>query len=285
MASKATAGDASRARRRAPLSVREGFVECSSTMACRSPRPRRAPSVASAPEARLQTDAATNPGSSGGPLVDCHGDVVGIVDRGGAPGIGFSVASAWLTPLAQKAVTAPRGYRGGTRFTTSLAFQFDVRSTDSLQGVALSDGFIIVDRWWAGLRLFYLPWGGPQGTEGVVQNPSFSTSAARLGIDASFGPRFMLFPYSPFVMYLQIAAGGGWVTEKESSYQLSIATNGANQSIVATPSTTWASRWEPLASIGLFGGTKGTLELSYTYRFDTERLKSSTSQLVVGVWF
>jgi Trypsin-like peptidase domain len=237
-------------------------------------------------ESYVQSDAATNPGNSGGPLVDCHGDVVGIVDRGVAPGIGFSVASAWLTALADKATTSPRRYHGGTRFTTSIGLQFDIRSTDSLQGFGLSDGFIFLDRFWAGLHLFYLPWGGPHSADGVVQNPSFSSGSSRAGIDASLGPRFLLFAYSPLVTYLQIAVGGGWVSEKQSSYQLTVSTPPmGSPAIVATPSTAWANRWEPLASIGLFTGSKGTLELSYTYRFDTERIRSSTSQLVVGIWF
>ena len=233
----------------------------------------------------VQSDAATNPGNSGGPLVDCHGDVVGIVDRGGAPGIGFSVASAWLTALAEKAATTPRRYYGTTRFTASIGLQFDVSSVDSLQGFRLGDALLFYDRFFAGINLFYLPWGGPHGTDGVIQNPSFSSGFSRVGIDASLGPRFLLFPYSPFVMYLQIAVGGGWTTEKQSSYQLTVSMPPmGTAAIVATPSDSWTDRWEPLASIALFTGSKGTVELSYTYRFDTERIRSSTSQLVVGIW-
>jgi S1-C subfamily serine protease len=229
----------------------------------------------------VQSDAATNPGNSGGPLLDCHGDVVGVVDRLLAPGIGFSVASSWLEPLAQSAIAAPRGYSGGVRFTASLALQFDIRSSDSLQGLALGEALVIHDRWWLGVRLFYLPWGGQDAPSGPVQNPSVSSGVTRLGIDAAFGPRFLLFPYSPFVLYLQIAAGGGWVTNRESAEQLSVS-GGA---IVATPVTTQVDRWEPLGSIGLFAGSTGSFELSYTYRVDVERVKSSTSQIAVGLWF
>ena len=39
----------------------------------------------------LQTDAAINPGNSGGPLINYHGDVVGINTRGGGNDLGFAV--------------------------------------------------------------------------------------------------------------------------------------------------------------------------------------------------
>ena len=51
-----------------------------------------------ASQAYIQTDAPINPGNSGGPLVDTHGDVIGVntfivTESGGSEGLGFAIPS------------------------------------------------------------------------------------------------------------------------------------------------------------------------------------------------
>jgi serine protease Do len=84
----------------------------------------------------LQTDAAINPGNSGGPLVDLHGNIIGINTAissrgGGNDGIGFAIPAndaRWIAEQLLNHGTVKRSYLGvGIQMVDSdLAKQFGV---------------------------------------------------------------------------------------------------------------------------------------------------------------
>lgn len=52
--------------------------------------------------AGIQTDAAVNPGNSGGPLVDLDGNVLGVINSGGGDNVGFAISAQ----LAKRVIPA-----------------------------------------------------------------------------------------------------------------------------------------------------------------------------------
>jgi len=95
----------------------------------------------------IQTDASINPGNSGGPLVDDHGEVVGIDTAVlvQAQGIGFAISIDLAKPLVQEIIqngSVSRGFLGVSTVdvTPSIAASFNLPVDSGLGVAAVTSG-------------------------------------------------------------------------------------------------------------------------------------------------
>lgn len=89
----------------------------------------------------IQTDAAVNPGNSGGPLVTLDGRVVGVIDAGGGENIAFAISAALVARVVPALVETGEyrhAYMGVTLsgVTPSIARANDLREA---RGVIIDD--------------------------------------------------------------------------------------------------------------------------------------------------
>ena len=109
----------------------------------------------------LQTNAALNSGNSGGPLIDCYGQVVGIntlkigsfVDRAGVEGLGFAIPSSTVKIIVDQLIT--QGYVSG-------------RPTLGITGETLSSFYQHYYRMPAGLLITQVDTGSTADRAGVL---------------------------------------------------------------------------------------------------------------------
>ena len=108
----------------------------------------------------IQTNAALNSGNSGGPLIDCYGQVVGIntlkigsfVDRAGVEGLGFAIPSTTVKTIVDQLIA--QGYVSG-------------RPTLGLSGETLSSFYQHYYRLPAGLLITQVEDRGPADRAGI----------------------------------------------------------------------------------------------------------------------
>jgi S1-C subfamily serine protease len=89
----------------------------------------------------VQTDAAVNPGNSGGPLVTLDGEVVGVINSGGGDNVAFAISAALSERIVPALITSgeyDHPYMGVTlRGLTPLVAQGN--------DLARTDGVLVVD--------------------------------------------------------------------------------------------------------------------------------------------
>ena len=108
----------------------------------------------------IQTNAALNSGNSGGPLINCYGQVIGIntmkigafTDSAGVEGIGFAIPSATVKDIVDQLIS--QGYVSG-------------RPTLGIEGEALSSFYQHYYRLPAGLYITYVEPGSDAAERGI----------------------------------------------------------------------------------------------------------------------
>lgn len=110
----------------------------------------------------IQTDAAVNPGNSGGPLLDLDGNVIGINTFIIAPGSGQSAGVNFSIPINRAARVAQEILAHGK--VRSLYLDFDVAPMNRAMAAKLN-----VDTGFKGLVVYNMAGGGPATRSGLTK--------------------------------------------------------------------------------------------------------------------
>jgi S1-C subfamily serine protease len=149
----------------------------------------------------IQTDAAVNPGNSGGPLVDVNGRVVGMnvaiatarAERGTTAENGQSAGISFAIPVATVEYVADQLIQNGRVLRGFLGITFDRNRSRDTEAVAVFEG----DRFrGSGLAVETVTTGGPAATAGLrpgdvvtaINNQPITSFAALRGIVGSIRP-------------------------------------------------------------------------------------------------
>jgi len=240
--------------------------------------------VSAKSEAYIQTDAVLSPGNSGGPMLTCDGQVIGVADRLLESRIGFGVPVVHLSHLVGK--IGQRKYLGrwgGRDPAFGVAWHIDGK-TSSYFGPYLGGSIVGYDRVSITTRIGVLFAGKGDTTEPIVER-----SVTRFFGELVLGYRVLFFPYA-FPTYFTIGVGGLATIDRGEETRLSATLDppGCQTSATCTPAlraTTVAIRGGGIQPLGQAVLHLGALEASYGFALDTGQPEYSTHRVLVGLSF
>jgi hypothetical protein len=229
--------------------------------------------VSARSDAYIQTDAVLSPGNSGGPMLSCDGQVVGVADRLLDSRIGFGVPVAHLQKLTTR--IGERKYFGrwlARDAALGLVWHLDA---STYLGPYLGGSVVAADRFAITMRIGVLFAGKADTNEPIVER-----SVRRLFGELTFNYRILLLPYA-FPTYFTVGAGALGTFDRGTETRLGISAD-APARLVATTTAIRGGGVMPIAQAVLH---LGALEGGYGYALDVVHPKLSLHRVLVGLSF
>jgi hypothetical protein len=234
---------------------------------------------------QLQTDAAVNPGNSGGPLIDCHGRVLGVVSaKLYAEGIGFVIPIDRVQTLAGNIGRVPPDF-DTFQFSLGLSLAIHASSDATFAGFGVGLSAIVYDTWVATFRAGALWSTGDEEMEPGLLDRSLSRTM--LALDLAY--RRLVFT-KPFPLYAGISLGGAVGRNAEHRRTLNAqlvpaGCAGADCDVPITVTETDRQEWMGWPSVGATLNVGGVLAASYAFLPDVTNLDASLHRVLIGFAF
>jgi S1-C subfamily serine protease len=232
----------------------------------------------------LQTDAALNPGNSGGPLLSCAGRVLGVVSLKltSAEGISLAVPVERLEALLDSVGKQPPYEGRWTLGHGSLALVWLRQPGSSLLGFSVGAGLVGADRW--ALRLQPgLAWTLPPSDESPLQ----TERRRRASIDLTLGRRLPLL--DTLSIYLVPTVGASLAFDHVERKTVSLSFDSPScftPGVTCAPHSDVASEGSSERKLRPSAGASlllGGLELGYLFQLDVNHPSQSFHRLSLGL--
>jgi S1-C subfamily serine protease len=235
----------------------------------------------------VQTDAAVNPGNSGGPVLTCDGHVLGLVTaKLGGEAIGFAVPMPRVDALLGRIGKEP-AYAGRWSPEAEIGIAGMLDRTDTWLGFSLGFGVVAYDRWSTELR------GGLLWATSTPSAPESQLSSTGFRIHGELDETYRALLFErPFPSYFLVGVGVAGIIDRLSQTTLGQApvTPGckpldslACNQIIGVPTHQTNKALSPLVRAGFI--LAGSLELTYAFEINVDSFADSEHRLLLAVPF